>query len=173
MNQSDLKEIADRFRKLPFAFLQEPEIDALANDIASARTIDDLSNVVAKLSMDIETHQECDNWGKARHEEDLLNDLLDLDCILSLEEKKKLRGIVHAKAKDFSVIPPSWTLSTRKGYTSSIKLKVPAWDLLLKERSIRRTNLPCSQGEVSVEDPFGVYLVMTEETARKILVLGL
>jgi hypothetical protein len=164
MNQSDLKEIADRFRKLPFAFLQEPEIDALADEIASARTIDDLGNVVAKLSMDIETHRNCDNWSKANHEENVMSDLLDWDGRLSLWEKTKLREIVHAKAKDFSNIT-----------SSSIALKIPAWDILLKERGVRRINHydTLKEDEVGVDDPFGSHLVMTEETARKILVLGL
>jgi hypothetical protein len=163
MNHSDLKRIADRFRKLPFAFLQEPEIDALADDIASARKTADLIDAVAKLSMDIETHRACDNWGKAEHEEEVLNDLQDWDGILSLEEKTKLRELVRSRAKDFSKI-----------LSSSIKLKMPAWDLFLKERGIRRIDQPCmlEEGEVGVNDPFGSHLAMTEETARKILVLG-
>ena len=108
-----------------------------------------LGNVIARLSQDIETHRACDNWM--------------WDGRLSLSSMWKLREIVRARAKDFSKIT-----------SSSIVLKIPAWDSFLKERSIKRIDHPCERqkGEISVRDPFGSLLVMTEETARKILVLG-
>jgi len=161
MNKSDLEKIADRFRKLPFASLERPEIDALARDIVSARNTYDLAKVIVRLSRDIMTHQYCDNWGKADLEAGVRNDLLDLDEIFSLDEKTRLRDIVHAKAKDFSEIR-----------SSSIVLKMPAWAQFLKERGVRRID-HCEEGKVNLNDPFGGNLVMTEETARKILALGL
>lgn len=66
--------LAERFRKLPFAFLQEPEIDALAKEIEAGR----LGNVIATLEQDISTHEHCDNWIKADHERNVLNDLLKI-----------------------------------------------------------------------------------------------
>ena len=69
-----LTQIAERFRKLPFAFLQEPEIETLAKEIEAGK----LGNVIAELNQDISTHQDCDNWIKAEHEGKVLNDLLDL-----------------------------------------------------------------------------------------------
>ena len=67
-------QIAERFRTLPFAFLQEPEIENLAKEIEAGK----LGNVIATLEQDISTHQHCDNWIKAEHEGKVLNDLLEL-----------------------------------------------------------------------------------------------
>ena len=67
-------QIAERFRTLPFAFLQEPEIETLAKDIEAGK----LGNVIATLEQDIQTHEHCDNWIKADHEGKVLNDLLEL-----------------------------------------------------------------------------------------------
>jgi len=69
-----MKHIADKFRKLPFAFLQEPEVETLALQIEAGK----LANAISALSADIETHQHCDNWIKADHERKVLNDLLEL-----------------------------------------------------------------------------------------------
>jgi len=69
-----LTQIAERFRTLPFAFLQEPEIETLAKEIEAGK----LGNAIAELNQDISTHQDCDNWIKAEHEGKVLNDLLDL-----------------------------------------------------------------------------------------------
>jgi hypothetical protein len=67
-----MKHIADKFRKLPFAFLQEPEVETLAQQIEAGK----LGNAISALSADIETHQHCDNWIKAEHEEKVLSELL-------------------------------------------------------------------------------------------------
>jgi len=163
MKTDDLTGIAKRFLKLPFAFLQEPEIDGLGKDILAARRASDLSDVIERLSQDIQTHETCDNWGKAEHEREVLNDLLDWDGMLSLAEKDKLREIIKAKSKDFSKI-----------LSSSVILKVPAWDAFLNTRDIKRqTRRSRVAGKIVINDPLGGYLVMTEKTARKILVLGL
>lgn len=163
MKTDDLGQIAKRFLKLPFAFLQEPEIDGLGKDILAARRASDLSYVIERLGQDVQTHETCDNWGKAQRGREVLDDLLDWDGILSLAEKTKLREIVQAKAKDFSKI-----------LSSSVILKVPAWDVLLNSRDIKRQpRRSRAAGEISINDPLGGYLVMTEKTARKILVLGL
>jgi len=69
-----MKHIADKFRKLPFAFLQEPEVETLALQIEAGK----LGNVIATLEQDIQTHEHCDNWIKAEHEGKVLNDLLEL-----------------------------------------------------------------------------------------------
>jgi hypothetical protein len=66
--------LAERFRKLPFAFLQEPEIETLAKEIEAGK----LGNVIATLEQDIQTHEHCDNWIKAEHEGKVLNDLLEV-----------------------------------------------------------------------------------------------
>jgi hypothetical protein len=66
--------LAERFRKLPFAFLQEPEIETLAKEIEAGL----FSNAIAALDVDIETHEHCDNWIKAEHEGNVLNDLLEV-----------------------------------------------------------------------------------------------
>lgn len=78
--------------------------------------------------------------------------------MLSQEEKTKLRQIVGQKSLDTT----------------------PAeWNILLEERGIRRMGrithicAPPELGEVRVDDAFGSYLAMTEDAARKILVLGM
>lgn len=161
--KTDLTGIAKRFLKLPFAFLQEPEIDGLGKEILAARRSSDLRNVIERLSQDVRTHENCDNWGKAEREREVLNDLLDWDGMLSLEERTKLREIIQAKAKDFSDI-----------LSSSVILKIPSWDAFLNTRDIKRqTRRTRAAGKIVINDPLGGYLVMTEKTARKILVLGL
>lgn len=78
--------------------------------------------------------------------------------MLSQQEKTKLREIVRLRC---------------------VETKAEDWSLLLEERSIRRMGkithlcMPPELGEVRVDDPWGNYLGMTEETARKILVLGM
>jgi hypothetical protein len=67
-----MKSLADRFRKLPFAFLQEPEIETLAKEIEAGS----FGNAIDALGSDIETHQHCDNWIKADHETKVLEELL-------------------------------------------------------------------------------------------------
>jgi hypothetical protein len=64
-----LSEIAARFRTLPFAFLEQPEIEQLAQQIEQGN----IDRAIERLDEDIEVHQCCDNWIKADYEKEVRN----------------------------------------------------------------------------------------------------
>ena len=80
-----MKEIAERFRNLPFAFLQEPEIENLALEIEAGN----YHKAIETLSADIECHQHADNWIKADHEKKFVLSLIEQSYLQKVGKSKE------------------------------------------------------------------------------------